>query len=305
MASMGLILLAAGPTAMSADRPETAGIPTETEINAAVVQAKAVLLQVLTHERNWQQIHAAEALIAVGEGATVRAAFANDQVVSEQSDYRIGIWRVRAAVAQSPVERKQWLAKIEAAFCDPRSPDRLDAIESLSKLRFVASGETLRMVRQLAEESSEGDKLFTLWALALAEDPGAMERIIAALASADIFARQRAAYALRWLHASSGPALQALARATQAEPAGTYPYVYLLSAALALNADPPQSRDWQAKLEAVLASGPAPARFEAIQYLMTTYDRTDVLRLKPQLNDSECDTRIAAAWGMLNVHYRN
>ncbi|MDI1334888.1 MAG: hypothetical protein PSU94_01790 [Lacunisphaera sp.] len=305
LASIGLLLQAACTQAsVTADLPATAGTPGRTENDESVARAKAVLMKVMTQERSWKQVHAAEALIAVGESVAVRTVFANEPEAADLADYRIGIWRVRAAIALSRPERKQWLNKIEAAFCDPRSPDRLDAIESLSKLGFAVSGETLAKVRQLAATAPEGDKLFALWALAKAEEPGAIERIIAALDSTDIFARQRAAYALRWLHVESMPVKQGLVRAVQAEPVDTYPYVYLLSAALVLDADPSQRGLWRGKLEKVLATGPASARFEAIQCLMTGYGRADVPRLAPMLQDGETDTRISAAWGILSIQNR-
>lgn len=302
LASISLPLL--GASAPANPNPPAAANATrilKREDDAATTRARAVLHQIVAQERSWIQIHAAEALIATGESAAIRAIFVSEQAKADLSDYRIGAWRVRANTAESTDERSHWIGRIEKVFHDPTSPDRLDAIESLSKLGFVVTGQTRAMVRTLAAEASEGDALFALWALALAGEPGALERMTASLASANGVARQRAAYAFRWLRPKSAAILQALARGTNAEPPDTDAYPYLLSAALLLNADPQYIAAWQAKLEKVLATGETWARYEASQSLMPRYGLADLPRLLPLLEHSESDTRIGAAWSILYI----
>lgn len=307
IAAVSLLLLAS-PAPASGPTPPIAMIAppiySEGGMDQAPSRARAVLDQIVAGERSWKRIHAAEALIAIGEGPSIRAIFSRDHAASDLSDYRIGAWRIRANTAESPDERSRWIGKIEEVFRDPASPDRLDAIESLSKLGFVVSGRTRAMVRTLAAEAPEGDALFAWWALALAGEPGALERMTASLASANGMARQRAAYALRWLRPRSPAILQALARAANAEPFDTDAYPYLLSAALLLNADPQYSAAWQAKLENVLATGETWARYEASQSLMPRYALADLPRLMPLLENPESDTRIGAAWSILYVYIK-
>ncbi|MDB6169563.1 MAG: hypothetical protein JWM88_2427 [Verrucomicrobia bacterium] len=272
--------------------------------SSAAARAREVLRQVATHGESWKMIHAAEALVALGEGPAVRALFTANEA-ADRSDYRIGAWRVRARTAESPEERSRWIGKIEAVLLDPASPDRLDAIETLSKLNCVISGPTLAASRQLAAGLSESDGTFPLWALALANEPGALERLAGVLTSANSQARGRAAYALRWLRPSSPQVLRALAQAADAEAADTDALPYMLGAALALNADPLRAGAWQARLEKILAAGETSARYEACQTLMVRYGIADLPRFQPLLEDPESDTRVGAAWSVLFIEARS
>jgi HEAT repeat protein len=193
------------------------------------------------------------------------------------------------------------VSRIEEAFLDPASPDRLDAVETLAKLRVAVSGETRATALRLASEWPESDAIFARWALAVAGEPGELERITGSLSSADALARLRAAYALRWLQPAAPATLAALARAADAEPVGSEAHVYLVSAALVLEANPGRLATWQEALEGILATGTAGARYEALQALMLRYGSSDIPRLLPLLDDADSDTRTGAAWAILRI----
>ncbi|MBL9214015.1 MAG: hypothetical protein JNG83_00925, partial [Opitutaceae bacterium] len=281
----GRIFLAAGLAAAAAtgDAGSTPPALPAAERAAWAASARAVLHGVVDRERSWTRIHAIEALIRLGEGEGLRARLEREQPEADQSDYRIGAWRSRALLATDAVERARWIARIESAYRDPASADRLDAIETLAKLGHRIEGETRVLAQRQAEALPAGDAVFPLWALAVAGDRPAFDRLVAALASDDASARGRAAYALRWLGPTEPAVLTALARAAEREPADSAAYPYVLGAACRLEADPAAAAAWRARLEAVQAGGPASASYEASQALLARASTADFPRLAPLL----------------------
>jgi len=291
------IFLGAGLLAVIGRAPAAAD---ETEA-ALAARARTVLRQVVATDQTWVRVHATEALIAAGEGEAMRALFLRERPAIETTVYRIGVWRVLANTAHGTVERAEWIARIEQVFLDPAAPDRPQAVETLGKLRHRVTGKILETVRARAATGPEAEAIMPLWVLQLAGEPGAKARLTGALVSSDATVRQRAAYAVRWLHASDAAQRRTLAGAADTEPADSPAQAYLLSAALSLDAAPARTAAWQAKLEKVLMTGTAAARFEACQTLMHRFNLADVSRLAPLLDEAEPDTRVGAAWAILHV----
>lgn len=285
-----------------------ASVPERPIASAAIsspgTRARQILHEILAQQESWKMIHAAEALIAIGEGPAVQASFAANQPAADQSDYRIGAWRVRARTAESLEERSRWIERVESVLIDPASADRLDAIETLSKLNRPVSDQTLAVARRLASDLSESDATFALWALAFAGDAGALERLTAVLTSTNSQARGRAAYALRWLRPASPLILRMLAQAADVEPSDTDAFVYVVSSALACQADPLRLQTWHSSLEKVLFQGEPAAQYEACQSLMTRYGIGDIPRLLPLLDAPESDTKTGVAWTILFIEAR-
>ncbi len=278
------------------------GVASERDADVVLAtRARAVLKQILAIDQTWVRVHAAEALIAAGEGEAMHALFLREWPANEATVYRIGVWRVLANTACDEDDRAGWIARVERVFLDPTAPDRPQAVETLGKLRHRVKGKVLEAVRAKAAAGPEADAIMPLWALQLAGDPGALARLAVALAATDPTTRQRAAYAVRWLHTSDAALRRTLARAASVELADSPAYAYLLSAALSLDADPTQMDSWRAKLEQVLATGSPAARFEACQTLMNRFNAVDLPKLAPLLNATEPDTRVAAAWTILHV----
>jgi hypothetical protein len=268
---------------------------------ALAARARAVLHQVVETDRTWVRVHAAEALISAGEGEAMHARFLRDWPANETAVYRVGIWRVLANTARDGNDRAGWIARVERVFLDPKAPDRAQAVETLGKLRHRVAGTVLEAVRAKAAAGPEAEAIVPLWVLHLAKEPGALARLTAALGSADATTRLRAAYASRWLHASDAALRRALALAADIEPEDSPAYAYVLSAALSLDARPARSAAWLAKLDHVLATGTAAARFEACQTLMRRLGKSDVPRFVPLLADADPDTRVGAAWSVLHL----
>ena len=105
--SVGLLPAHRAFCANGPDRPNTRADAS----SSAGGRARQILHEILARRESWKMIHAAEALIAIGEGPAVRAFFAANQAAADQSDYRIGAWRVRARTAESLEERRRWIEK--------------------------------------------------------------------------------------------------------------------------------------------------------------------------------------------------
>lgn len=262
--------------------------------------ARSVLHQIMLSEESWIKIHAAEALIAAGGTQAIRTYFLNDLPHAASSSYRIGVWRVLATASRTPDERAQWIAKVEQVYLDPTAPDQNQAIETLCKLGHRVSGPTLELVRRRMAEPTSVPKALALWSASLAGEPHALERLTQLLDSRDPDIRQNAAYALRWLHPADPAVRQILARAAAtAVPAYDSASVYIVGAALAVEARPAATDGWLALLKFTLITDAfsAAERFEASWTLKHHYKSADLPGLARLLDlpASENDVRVGAA----------
>lgn len=268
-------------------------------------RAREVLRHAMATEKGWVKVHAAEALLPVGDVGLVRGTFCTELTLGDDLPHRIGVWRVLAAASVSAEERAGWIRRIEEVFLQPTSPDRLQSVETLAKLRHVLTGRARDAANAMIRDASEADVVIAWWATALTGDKGAMRGLRDALASRDPVARQRAAYALRWLKVNDEQTLAALAIAANTEPPDTLSFPNLLSSALILRADATCFKAWQTNLERVVETGSAAARYEACQALMLSYEESDIPRLIPLLTDPHGDARIGAAWAIVTILNRN
>jgi len=264
-------------------------------------RAHAVLAEALANEKAFVKVHAAEALIALGEQDEPRRVFRAERPAADEiRPYRIGVWRVLAASSATPAERAEWIARVEAVVLDPATMDRLHAVETLGKLGHAPGGRVRAAVEAMAK-GSEAEAVFPHWVLHLAGDPAALPAIVAALDSADPAARLRAAYVLRWLNINDATTRAAMARTAGREPSASIGYAIVLGAAVTLDADPARTPGWVAALEQIIANGSTGARYDACQILMRRYTTADLARLAPLLDHPDGDARIGAAWAILHV----
>lgn len=268
---------------------------------ALEAKARATLWQVFDTEKDWVRVHAAEVLLAAGEGAKVQAIFQRDLAAWEKTPARIGAYRVLATLATTPAERAHYVAAVERVYLDPASADRPQAVETLGKLGCVLTGATLAAVREQATHAAPADTIMPLWTLVNSGEADAKGKLIAALASDEPAMQQRAAYALRWLRLDDADVRAALARAAARVKPGTLPYAFVLSAALRTWPAAPEAATWRKKLEDVLSSGDAGAQFEAAQTLQYVFRRRNLDAVVPLLDGTEGDTRTAGALIVLRV----
>lgn len=279
-----------------------AGLRADDAADAALAaRARALLHHLFDTDRTWVRIHAAEAMAATGEGRLVREQLNRERAGNEASVYRTGLWRLLAGTSINPYERMQWIERLEGTVLNPRAADQALAVEVLAKLNHRAKGKTLEALRARAAAGPEPERITALWALVPVNEPGALAGLTQALAAKDPAARQRAAYAVRWLEPIDPGLKQALAHAMETEPEDSPAYPFILSAAVALRADRAHLADWQEKLEGLLATGTPAARYEACQTLMRRLGGADLAKVTPLLDDKDPDTRVAAAWTILWV----
>lgn len=257
----------------------------------------------MAENQNWIGIHAAETLAAFGQGLLMHERFLRDVAYAPARPHRVGIWRVLAATAPTAEERSKWTAMIEQVFLDADAPDRKQAIESLAKLGHPATGPVLAAVRIMASTPPSMNTVLPIWSLHHSGDDTALARLIQLLRSEDPTTRQRAAYALRWIKPGGKAVRTALTRATETEPAGT-PRLFILCAAIALDADPGQRVRWQSELETLFFRGTPTGRYEAGLTLAPLCQAADLPRLETLLDDPDHDTRVAAASMILNLSQR-
>lgn len=122
------------------------------------------LRKLLKDQQEWVKVHVAEYLLwtgnAVDEVYKVYKQEAQD--FNDIYKYRIGIWRVLAQASRSKKERAGWIQKVVTVYKDKNAPDRLHAIETLSKLKYVViKGSAVRELLQMT--NADPLQIYSLW----------------------------------------------------------------------------------------------------------------------------------------------
>ncbi len=138
--------------------------PQPPALNALATKARSILHRIVASDQTFVKIHAAESLTPFGEAEPVRRLFLAERPQNEESAYRVGVWRVLSATAHSESERAQWVRKVEEVFLAPAYPNRIQALETLCKVRDRLSGKTLEAARELAAGKNASDEVMALWA---------------------------------------------------------------------------------------------------------------------------------------------
>jgi sialidase-1 len=273
--------------------------------DALATRARSTLHDVFAQDETWIKIHAAEALLVAGEALPMRERFLKMAQNADALPYRVGVWRVLANTSPTKAERAACVAQVERIFLNPASPDVSQALETLGKLRVRVDGPVLERVRQTLTGPSEPMRVLALWVLALRDDPAGLAGLGSLLSSPNDRMRAISAYAFRWLKTTDAKSLALLAKAADAEPAGTDTKAYLLSAAFALNADPARRSAWQSGLHEVLAKGSMDARWEASNGLLAHATAANLPHYLPLLDEAaQADSRVGAAMTILYVRAR-
>jgi len=248
-------------------------------------------------EKEFVQIHAAEALVEADEVDDVAAAL-NAEVETAPPIRRVGVWRTMARCAKSPAERAAYVARLREVMLTPGEADRIHAAESLAKLgeKLVADRTA---VEQLAKISKPAHACHCLWVLALAGENSAESRLVALLKADDPIARLASGYVLARLPSLSAESRAALIAAADAEPSDSPACGYLLAAAL-LTCDDAGRDDRKAKLLAQMARGTVGEQYEGALVLGLRGDADDLRHLAVDKNLSG-DARIGRAQGTLRL----
>jgi solute:Na+ symporter, SSS family len=268
----------------------------------------SAIRQVFDREQQWVKVHAAEYLISLDYLEGVKEAFVKElDIHGGEPQYRIGIWRVLAQAASSERERAEWIGKIRDVFMDRAAPDRINAAETLAKLRYkVRDDETdneTAAMEQAAQPENGRLALYAAWVLVNSARPGAEGRLVERLDSPDADARLGAAYAMRYLPSVSPSAREKLLAVARREPATSKARVYVIAAA-AVHAPPDDRSSLKSELADFAAKGDKAERFQACQTLAQIGDNSDLSLLGQLLDDPNPDLRATAADAILRIGRR-
>jgi len=267
-------------------------MPAQQDHNSLLERSLEILRTSFSTEQGWVKVHAAEALLNLGDRAVVYPRILDDSD-SWEGSHKIGYWRVLANCAE-PHERSDSLAKIEETFVDSEYPLRLTALESLCKLGFAAAGPALEKLRGMISGSSP-EVPFAYWALELSGEAGMGEKVASLSASEEPSIRKLAAFVLRWMRCQEKGALKKLAQAAAAESCESVAYPFVLGATLALGAATEHSEALAGGVAEILRNGSNEGRYEVCQALQYYFRREDLWMLTPLLEHSDPDVRIGAA----------
>lgn len=194
------------------------------------------LTDTMNRHDQWVKVHAAEFLLRLGHRHDVKETFDTElELYGDQSQYRIGIWRVLVQASVSDKSKQQWIDKIKTAFEDQQGKDRIHAAETLAKLAVPLSNDTRLIAAELVNSDDPALATYTQWALVA--DRNRINRtqadnLIALLDSKNQRVSQIAAYALRYQKNLMPDNWRHLAKKALSETVDSSTKVYMLSAAM-------------------------------------------------------------------------
>ena len=273
-------LLTGNPQLLSADDVLSTG--------ALCRQARAELRAAVEEQSEWVKVHAAEALILLGDDTGLNDEFDRELAKHESvPQYRIGIWRVKAQLADDPAP---WHSKMHAVLLDANANDRLHSVESWAKLNVPLPEGMRNEIAGISSKQDEVMQVMTAWTLAAScrDDEEDVQRVhiaelLRAMNSENERVRSLAGYGLRFLSNVTPAQWTSLAREALAEPTDSAARVYLLSAAVC-SASPKSDHDMLTRCHAALrklATSPSKSdRYEMCEGLsfVGTTDDLPILR---------------------------
>ncbi|MCE7063195.1 hypothetical protein [Dyadobacter sp. CY343] len=292
----------------------------DSEISSEVGQQSiAVLRQVLATQKEWVKVHAAEYLIWAGHPEGVREAYLEEEKLwSTKPQYRIGIWRVLAQVAENPADKKIWTNKILDVFLDSSATDRTHAAETLAKLKISPYENNILLTEATLKSPVKPLALYTLWSTAFTSADSmksVSEHFLKTVTDVNAESADRLipAYALRQLKGISEEESAQLAEAALAEPADSPARIYLLSAAFTnMKGNSAQSEKLHAEI-VKYANSPSKGNISEIAAALAEKGNVeDISILTPLLThasqlESEADradVAAAAAHAILKINQR-
>jgi hypothetical protein len=264
-------------------------------------RAARELHDALAVEARWIKVHAAEALLAVGDSDdrdAVRRAFEAELAAKgDEPEYRIGVWRVLAQAA--PADRDRWVRRIADAFLDAAGPDRLHAAESLGKLGYRARADEIDAFERAARSGANPLAANALWVLVNSGRADAEPRLADLVATGDAATRATAAYAVRYLRTVSPATWTKLTAALAAGRAEGLVRASLAAAGF-VHATSSQRPAFRFALEQA-ARGDADMKSEVCGALAMAGDAADVALLTTLVGDPHVDVRVGAARAILAI----
>ena len=249
---------------------------------------------------DWERVHAAEALIRVGEAKSVIARF-ELQAYKAGPKYRIGVWRVLAQAYRNDLgKHSKYLKRIISAFNNTNGPDRLHAVETLGKLGYSAQ---TKYIIQAANNTSSTLRVNSIWVLANTGRAKYIQMLADCLESPDATVRSEAAYALRFLPKVNAAALESLKSAAERENISTGADVYIVSALCVQATRHGKGKDAKTEIK-TYATGNNDEKYELCACLASIGNKSDIPLLKRLLKDKSLDVRTSAANAILSITSR-
>ncbi|MDO9591640.1 MAG: hypothetical protein Q7I98_00415, partial [Erysipelotrichaceae bacterium] len=268
-------------------------------------RAVKTLKDALVTEQRWVKVHAAEFLLALDYPGGVNEIYAKElEMLGNEPQYRIGIWRVMAQASQDQSQRAQWQMKIRDVFLDIAGPDRVHAAESLGKLGYKPEESEIGVFAEAAKSQDQDFAVCAQWVLADSGKAEDEKRLAVFLDSPRAPTRNLAAYALRFLRTVSDETRQKLIRVAEQEPVSSSARVYVFSAALAHSSEPKNTRWLKEELLKCAKAGGKDDKCEAAAALAAKGDVSDLPVLVALLDDPEADVRVNAANAVLRIDRR-
>ncbi|HEV8132703.1 MAG TPA: hypothetical protein VGQ81_15760 [Acidobacteriota bacterium] len=262
-------------------------------------RAVSILRQALKEGREWEKVHAAEALLWNGYFDNVKETL-QAELRKASPSYRIGLWRVLAkAQGNDESAGRSYVEKLRGAFLDAQSPDREYALEALAKLGY---SERLDELLRVAKEGKGSFQVRARWVLANSGNPHDEETLADLLESADPGLYGSTGYALRHLKRVQPSTLARLERAASKE-LDSRSRAYVLSAWYVHSPDKQKGAIKQ-QLVKYLGAGSKEQKAEVCAALGSFGRKTDAPLLEPLLEDAEVDVRISAANALLRIERR-
>ncbi len=258
------------------------------------------LYAALDKGNDWERVHAAEALIRVGEAKSVIARFA-PQADKAGPKYRIGVWRVLAQAYRNDLgKQSKYLKRIISAFNNTNGPDRLHAVETLGKLGYSAQ---TKYIIKAANDNSSPLRVNSLWVLANSGRAKYIQMLADCLESPDATVRSEAAYALRFLPKVNADVLESLKSAADRENISTGVGVYIVSAFCVQASRQGKGSEAKTAIK-TYATGNNDEKYELCACLASIGNKSDIPLLKRLLRDKSLDVRTSAANAILSITSR-
>ncbi len=286
----------------------------------AVISADPALTQlaldnlhaVVAHDHDLPRLHAAENLAILGEPDPFAAIKADVPKMVTQPVFRIVTWRVQARVAaHAGASMKAQTDQVVAVFfMQPDASDRVNAAETLGKLRYNPPAAEAARFREVAETAKNPLlRMHARWVLAGNGKKAEEAALAAFLGDPDANVRGDAAYALRFRPHLHSETRKLLIAAAEKEAKGSYARCYLYTSAT-LHAKKAERAPLLSEVEKYAASGNAEEKYESMNGLALygTADEIPMLRkyLAPAVPyvEADADIRVAAAAAILNIQRR-
>lgn len=283
------------------------------------LEALAKLRSNLNNSKEWERVHAAEALINLNFKEEAYRIFIEEEKKNKKEYFhRIGIWRVLAQASVNDKEKKQWIDSISAIFKNPNNPDVTHAAESLSKLSFSTSNFSPKLTDSILNDEHNSLWSCTLWSTAYSPKKKQIKNQLVNILQQkeeSVKSKTLAAYALRFLKNSGIQNREKMIKVLNKEPDTSATYPYLLSAILVNTPKDSlmtlRSLFYKKKLENIAKSNGHSGQYEALSALAEMGNATNIKLLVDILKGidttiikNKIDISIATSYALLQIDRR-